>query len=484
MTQPNLLVLLTDEQRYNTLACYGNSALQMPNLNALAAQSCVINKAYCTQPVCTPARGSYVTGLYPHAHGAWFNNIPLNADAKCLPEYLPEATKTAYFGKWHLGDEIFAQHGFQEWRSVESTWINYNKHFSPGRDPNAKSTYHHYLRSRGYKPDADHGRSYSRDLTTKLPERDGKPAYLASEASRYIRAHRDEPFALYVSMLEPHMPFYGPRDDQYAPEDVPLPPNFDAVPQEGDPLRERLHYLRYHTHGFERYDLTTETGWRQITAAYWGLCSLIDTHMGRVLDTLDACDLMDDTIIVFTSDHGDMMGSHQLVGKGTMYQESVRVPLLVRLPGQREQRRITGPFSHIDLVPTLLDLMNQPVPAGLHGTSRRTNLETGTALTDDVFIEWNIPASRKHTYNDTILAAAGSRERAEAALNDQQRTIITADGWRYTHSTIGDHALYDLNEDPEERQNLARATKQAARIAALSDRIQAWQATTNDGLAL
>jgi arylsulfatase A-like enzyme len=480
---PNLLFIATDEQRYDTLACYGNRRLQMPNLNALAARSCVVEEAYCTQPVCTPARGSYLTGLYPHAHGAVVNNVPLNADAACLPELLTEraAYATGYHGKWHLGDEIFAQHGFEAWRSIESTRINYNRYFSPGRDRTAKSTYHHFLREHGFQPDADEGRSFSRDRTAKLPERYGKPAYLAQEASRFIREHQDRPFVLYVSFLEPHMPFYGPRDDQYDPGEIPLPPNFDAVPGEDTPLRNRLRYLRYRHEGFERYDLSSEMGWRQLISAYWGLCSLIDTHVGTILRTLDACGCFDDTVIVFTADHGEMMGAHRLIGKGAMYQESVRVPLLIHTPGQAEQRRVQGPFSHIDLVPTLLDLMGQPVPQGLHGVSRRALVEQGGRTEDDAFIVWHTrppaPAPEHPAY---IVEAAGSAARAEAALHDPVRTVVTPDGWRFTHSPFREPALYNLHADPEERHNLARRPEHQERAQALTARVRAWQARFGD----
>jgi arylsulfatase A-like enzyme len=484
---PNLLFIATDEQRFDTLACYGNTRIEMPNLNRLAAESCVVEEAYCTQPVCTPARGSYLTGLYPHAHGAWNNNIALNADARCLPELLaPEAGyATAYYGKWHLGDEIFAQHGFEQWRSVESTWINYNKHFSPGRDRTARSTYHAYLRDRGFKPDVDGGTSFSRDLTTHLPERHGKPAYLADEAISYIREHRHQPFVLYTSFLEPHMPFYGPRDNQYDPMEVPLPDNFDAIPGPDDPLALRLSYLRYLHEGFERYDLSTEMGWRQLIAAYWGLCSLIDTHAGRILDALDECGLRDETIVVFTSDHGDMMGSHHLLAKGVMYQESARVPLLIRLPGQREQRRVSGPFSQIDLTPTLLDLMGQSRPEGLHGTSRRGPVESGGALDEDVFITWHCPQVVADCAGPGYaLDAAGSCERIAAALSDQVRTLVTPDGWRFTHSPSGDHALHYLPDDPGERHNLAHDPERAPLLDDLRARMRRRQERVGEPVTL
>jgi arylsulfatase A-like enzyme len=317
-------------------------------------------------------------------------------------------------------------------------------------------------------------------LTTKLPERDGKAAYLAREASQFIREHRHEPFALYVSFLEPHMPFYGPRDDQYDPDKVPLPANFDAVPGENDPLRERLGYLRFLHEGFERYDLSGELGWRQLIASYWGLCSLIDTHIGRVLATLDECGLMDNTIVVFTSDHGDMMGSHRLLGKGVMYQESVRVPLLIRLPGQKTQRRIQGPFSQIDLVATILDLMGQSVPV-THGVSRRELVETGGVLDEDVFILWNSrPPSPDRVYPPYILEAAGSASRARAAYADDVRTVVTPDGWRFTYSPIGDHALFNLQDDPGERANLAHRPEYQSLMNDLMSRIREWQTRVDD----
>jgi len=118
--KPNLLVLWTDEQRADTLAVYGNRRIHTPHLNRLATQSFVFRDAYVSQPVCTPSRATVMTGLYPHQCGCTANNIPLRADTPCLPELLADPDyATGYMGKWHLGDEIFAQHGFREWVSIE-----------------------------------------------------------------------------------------------------------------------------------------------------------------------------------------------------------------------------------------------------------------------------------------------------------------------------------------------------------------------------
>ena len=482
MPTPNLLFIFTDEQRSDTLACYGNQRLEMPHLNRLASQSTVIDQCYCTQPLCTPRRGSILTGLYPHAHGALTNNVPLHAHSRCLIELLPDAIRSryvaGYHGKWHLGDEVFRQHGFDEWISIED---QYHPWYSPGRDRSQPSTYNQWLRKQGYKP--DHGEFFGRSYTTTLPERAGKPAYLAQEASRFIREHQRDPFVLYVNFLEPHMPFFSPRDGQYDPATTPLPANFDAWPGDDCHLRTRLLAARFAAEGFERYDLSTEAGWRQMNAAYWGLCSLIDTHIGRILATLDDCGLAHNTIVVFTSDHGEMMGSHRLVGKSVMYQEAMRVPCLIRLPGQTRQQRITGPFSQIDLVPTLLDLMGAGDADALHGTSRAAMLRNGGgAINEDAMAVWT--ADEKNV-GKWAIAVAGSEERGKAGMADSLRTIVTPDGWRYTHSaSLGQHELFNLQHDPQERTNLAGRPEHRGLISDLFGRIKAWQKRVGDQLPL
>ena len=485
MPQPNLLFLYTDEQAINTLAAYGNRQIAMPHLNRLAEQSVVFEQAYVTQAVCTPSRSSLHTGLYPHTNGCVRNNLPLDEGIPCLPEMMPRGEyAAAHIGKWHLGDEIFAQHGFATWVSIED---EYRRYYRPGRDPEEKSSYYHFLVEHGYTP--QHSDVFRRSETARFPEEHSKPAFLARKVSRFLREHRDRPFLCYVNFLEPHMPFTGPRDDQYDPASMPLPANFDALPDETQPLKARLLSKRYCEWGIGGLPLQTPDDWRRVIANYWGLCSQVDTYVGEMLATLEACGLAENTIVVFTSDHGDMMGSHRLIAKGFMFEEAVRVPLMIRLPGQTAGRRVRGPVSQIDLVPTLLDLLGQPAPDSLQGRSLRGLCEGEGNADRPVFIEWNTDnlggqiAQGNYTLPPATLDAY-SREALAAAAADQVRTVVTPDGWKLNCSEQGRHELYHLGDDPCETANLYRRPEYAGQVRQLRALIRDWQARTGDTVAL
>ena len=487
MTKFNLLFIFTDEQRADTIAAYGNPHIEMPNLNRLASESVIFNLAYVTQPVCTLSRSSIMTGLYPHTNGCTENNASLPSDIPCLPEMLADQDYvTGYHGKWHLGDEVFPQHGFDEWISIND---GYAKYYSPGRDREAPSSYHHFLIEHGFKP--ANGKTFHRYEVARMPEEFSKPAFLAQGASRFIRENKNHPFILYVNFFEPHMPFFGPRDDQYNPDEILLPENFNALPTQEQPFKMRLFYQGYYEKGNHGLPLKTEEDWRRIIANYWGLCSLVDTHVGTILNTLDECGLRDNTIVVYTSDHGDMMGSHRLLAKCVMFEEAIRVPLLMRLPEQRSSRRIWGPVSQIDLVPTLLDLMGQPIPDHLQGKSLKPLLEKpgDVAHEEDVFIEWNGP---NNGFGDVLgkvsspewMASLATKEQIEQVTTDPVRTVITPDGWKFNYSPLGEHELYNLKHDPLETRNLATEPEHQPRMQELTARIRRWQEETGDKVNL
>ena len=456
MKKTNLLFLYTDEQAFNTLACYGNTQIEMPFLNELADTSTVFERAYVSQPICTPSRSTLLTGLWPHSNGCTANNIPLSRKTKCLPEMLPVGDYvTGHYGKWHLGDEIFAQHGFDEWSNYEDHYIRY---YSNDRNPESRSDYHHYLLEHGYKPDLKKENIFSRKFTARLPEVHGKPAYTANRAIDFIQRHSDTPFALYVNFLEPHMPFFGPRDNQYDPETIPLPENFESCPDKSMPQKYCQAKEKFSEKGSSGISLKNVEGWRKIRANYWGLCSLVDTHAGRILQALKDSNLWDDTLIVFTSDHGDMMGAHRLIAKGVMYEEAIRVPMLIKMPQQNQQKLIKGAMSHIDLLPTVLDILGADIPEKLPGKSLKQSMQAESPiLKDDVFIEWN----------------SATVEGNAIEGGDCERTVITPDGWKYVCSPMGEHILFNLKEDPFETVNLYEKYAQSELIKELTARIRA-----------
>ncbi len=489
MPRPNLLFIFTDEQRADTLAAYGNNRIEVPNLNKLADKSTVFERAYVSQPVCTPSRSTIMTGLTPHTNGCTRNNLPLDLEIPTIAEMLPDEYYNAYHGKWHLGDELFVQHGFDEWISIED---GYNRHFRPDRDTSTRSDYHKWLIGHGFRP--REGETFGRGEATRLPEEYGKPSYLAEQSIRFLRERANDarPFALYINYLEPHMPFFGPRDDQHPLDEVTIPPNFDNIPDETRPLRERLNYAHHFANGFGEYPLRTEADWRRLIANYWGLCSLVDTHTGRILDVLDETGLAENTIIVYTSDHGDMMGSHRMLTKSIMLEEAQRVPLLIHLPGQTEQRRISTPVGQIDLVPTLLELMDVDTPKHVEGASLADAARTGddSNITRDVFVEWtpgnsnqSVAETPEKVIPDWKLAVA-SEDELRRRPAEHIRGIVTRDKWKFNWSTVGDHELYNLDEDPFETKNLAVEAEYGSKMRELAERIRRWQVQTADSVDL
>jgi arylsulfatase len=477
--KPNLLFLWTDEQRRDTMAAYGNRRIHTPNLNQLGREAAVFRRAYCTQPVCTPARCSVLTGLWPHQTGSTVNNIPLPATAKCLPELLNDPEyRCAYMGKWHLGDEVFPQHGFDTWVSTED---GYQEYYSSGRDPEAASSYHAFLKNEGYAPDYKKT-LYSRGFCSRLPLQDCKPAFLEREARAFLHQHRNEPFMLYVNFLEPHMPFNGPLNDEHDPADVTLPENFLHALEDDDPLRNRLFRQWYFEKGWEGRPLKTEADWRLLLARYWGLVTQVDLSVGRILNTLEELGLAENTIVVYTSDHGEMMGAHGLLAKTYSYEESSGIPFLMRLPGTSSTPQIVDtPVSLIDVVPTLLDALGKPeMCQGLPGQSLLPALKGGPLQEDHAHVEWNT-FEQNITFETPPQAAP---EDVARAIRAQWRMVVSPDGWKLCLASGDKSQLFNLNTDPFEKLNLFYTGRHQDVIDRLTKRIHEWQRRVGDTLAV
>lgn len=489
MTQPpkNVLFIWTDQQRPDTIGAYRTSAgaagPRTPNVDRLAVGGALFEQAYCTQPVCSPSRASVLTGLYPHTHGVPQNNIPLPAEVPTLAELLRPAGYTCgYVGKWHLGNELgrpaLNTHGFDFWVSTEDTYTR-------DRAAEGFSDYHTFLVSRGYEPpDAarDGARVFSRPTEARLPEEVGKPAFQAAQCARFLDARaadRERPFLLMVNFLEPHPPYFGPFDSLYHPEDVPLPESWYREMEQTVPARYRQRRRAYFGDN-PQVSTNDERGWKELKARYWGSCTLVDKYVGQILDCLDARGLADDTVVVYSTDHGDMMGEHRLLQKSVPYEGATHVPLIVRAPGL-PARRIATPVSQVHLTPTLLDLLAQPVPEHVQGGSLVPLLAGGDTAPDEaeVVIEWNgMPRQ---------IAGSGevnTTRDAETQLRSVDARTIRRGRWKLNVHAEREFELYDLLADPGELHNAFYDAGNEGLAAGLFDRLRAWQRATNDALEL
>ena len=217
-------------------------------------------------------------------------------------------------------------------------------------------------------------------------------------------------------------------------------------------------------------------------ARYWGQITLVDRQIGSILDELKMCGLEENTIVVFTSDHSEMMGDLGMLRKAVLFEPSIRVPLMMHFPGLTDRRiMIDGPVSQVDLVPTLLDAFHQSVETKLDGTSLLPLIRGERKLTGDAFVEWNGPDGAVKWFEPYMDGPDGAR--MEAAAGAASRTVITREGWKLSLSEADEHELYDLNSNPSETKNLffpgASATRQQ-----LTEKLLAWQKRTGDSVDL
>ena len=487
-SRPNILFVLTDQQRQDSMACYGNDWIETPNLNTIADHGFVFENAYVTQPVCTPSRASIMTGLYPHTVGLHRNNIPLPADTPTIAELIGDDYYCGYFGKWHLGDDMVLQHGFDTWVSVE----DFHRTRATKKEYRfLEADYNDHLRKHGVEPPGP-DRSYENWFATAgLTEEQTQAYFLGDTAADFIRnhpqsQHGDMPFMLYVSFFEPHPPYTGPLNDLYDPADISVGPAFLTRPDDSSLLnRLRADYYmagNLNPLGIDDYhDLTSVDGWRGLRAKYFANVTLVDRQVGKMLDALRETGQWDNTIIVFTSEHGEMAGDHGMLEKRSMYEEASRVPLLMRIPGsgpdtQRATQRIAGSVSLVDLVPTLLDICGTGTDAApeLQGRSLAQVIDGHTDLSaNDVFVQWN---------------GMGDRNLGTAEINRMAsmpwRTVITPDRWKLNLCATDRCELYDLNNDPHELTNLYDAPEHRDRVRDMAARIRIWQDATGDTAAL
>lgn len=419
MKQPNFVLIMTDTQATNVIGAYGRPELRTPNIDRLARTGVMFNRAYTTCPVCTPARAGLFTGIYPHTSGPWTNNLPLGNNIKTMGQRFQDAGyQTAYTGKWHLDGHDYFGTGICPPGWDDTYWYDGRRYLSELNEAEIRLW-------RG-------GLNAYDDLRRHQIQAEFTWAHRVSDrAIRFLEEREsNQPYVLVVSYDEPHHPFTCPPEyvEPFLAYDYALGPAGEDL-LEGKPVHQRewAATLKVNArNGLVRHPL------------YFGCNSFVDSQIGRVIDAVHALSA-EDTYIIFTSDHGDMLGAHQLTGKGpVMYDEITRIPLLIEQPaGLGAGRRVETAASHIDLLPTMLELAGIERAPILEGESLVPLLKGGEQPGRSVMLEF----LRYEIEHDSW----GGFQPVRCLVNGRYKLVINL---LYTDE------LYDLEKDPGEVANL------------------------------
>ncbi len=461
----NILYIMTDQQRYDTLGCTGLSQCQTPNLDKLAAEGTRFDRAYSICPLCSPARASMLTGLYPHNHRMWNNNDMfqwsvrnLSDDIDLIAKPLLEADfNCGYTGKWHCGsDKVPSSYGF---KGMDVP--NYG-------NPYETAEYREYLLKHGL----------TRPSCNLIDENDGvlggswegnpdacASAFLAQYAIDQMETFNKEyeetgkPFFQFISFWGPHAPYIVP--EPYAsmcnPAGIaPWPTWQDDLMNKPTVQRRLREHLGYPEKSWDE--------WAKSVAKYWGFVTFVDHQIGRILDRLSLLGRDKDTIIVFSADHGDMTGSRGgCFDKGPFpYQETYHIPLIVRAPGSGQAGDICNQLvSNMDLAATVLDAADIPVPGHYDARSLIPLVKNPDAKWDgDLMCEFH-----GHRFLFT-------------------QRILLWDNYKYVYCPCAEDELYDLKNDPLELQNLAYSPDCSSILQEGRKRMQGWLDKSHDPVCL
>ncbi|MEI6297158.1 MAG: sulfatase-like hydrolase/transferase [bacterium] len=422
----NVVFLFSDQHRRDAAGCYGHSLVQTPNLDRLAATGMRFTRAYAAAPICGPCRSAMITGRHLHRCSA-LTHGHMKADMG-LPTmgsvFRQAGYVTGAFGKVHVaGESDVNDIGFDE-RALE-IYTPMQSDYQHAIGLENFWQYCSYLPQ--YKPHPDSHERHSYNLKNEpiqLEEELILDHMVADRSIEFLQRHRNQPFFLWVGLEKPHNEMYAPKrfHDLYDPARMELPENrnFD---------RSRLPDAIYDNPTFPIADGLTDDQMRHATAAYFANVSYMDEQAGRVLDALDELGLSDNTIVVYSTDHGEHLFSHQMVHKMCFFEEAAGVPLILRIPGVTGAGTTRNQFaSLLDLLPTFCDACGITPPDGIDGKSLLPAITDNAPLRDEVFSEF---------YDN------GVAER-----------MIRTECWKYVHSEDDRHQLYDLENDPHENVNL------------------------------
>ena len=455
--KPNLLFVMTDHQRADSIGVSRAGVEVCPHVNRLAAEGANFTRAYNTCPLCVPTRTALATGRYPTTTGIITNDWRGVTARDCKP--IHQCLAEAGYDVAHVGiDHIKVKPPIRE-RVPFVKWID-NADFARHLEAHGLAEAHERCMGALKKEivmtrdGAKSRESYSGPGTDVWPGplEAFKDNFFADEAIAFLREPRERPFALFVYLWAPHPPLAVPEPyaSMFDPAKIDLPANV-GVPADGEPANRRDNMAELLAEG------VTTDGWRKVWAAHLGLTRLADDASGRILDTLARSGHDENTVIVFTADHGDHLGQHDMYQKMEMYEQAIHIPLVVRTPGGKPGT-FDAPVSHLDVMPTLLEILDIDAPVGLDGVSLVPSLHAGT------------PPVERSVFG----MYAGNR-----APGHHRRALISRK-WKYVYDPEDVAELYDLENDPLETRNLAGETTYAETLRALHAECRAWHESHDD----
>jgi uncharacterized sulfatase len=427
-----VVFLMTDTTRKDMLGCYGDRRMVTPNLDKLASGGIRFENAYTCQPVCGPARSALFTGLFPHSNGMITNSIAMGDNVKTIGQRLSDkGISCGYIGKWHLdgGD-----------------------YFGTGRCPEGWDRKYWYdMRCYLEELSAEDRQKSRKSESAYEPWMSAEFTYAhrcSDRALQFLEEYQDRDFFLAVSYDEPHGPCLcpGPYNTMYEGF------SFDDNPGFHDDLHDKP--LLQRLWAGERLGLPAEEINRpsKRLALYLGCNSFVDAEIGRVIDRVN--ELVPGAMVIFTSDHGDMLGSHRLVNKGpTAYREAANIPLIIR--GGEKGKAADAPASHLDIVPTVMDYLGLPIPAILEGKSMLPQIyDVSKVINETVFTEF----TRYEVDHDGF----GGLQMMRAAVTKRYKLVV---------NLLDTDEFYDMEQDPCEAANRINSEEYAAAREKLHDEL-------------
>ncbi|MEC7764113.1 MAG: choline-sulfatase [Pseudomonadota bacterium] len=422
-SKPNILLIMADQLTAAAVACYGNPVVKTPNIDRFAEQGTLFENAYCNFPICGPSRASMLTGMLPSRVGAWDNACDFPASVPTMPYYLRElGYRTILSGKMHFcgPDQL---HGYEE-RLVTDIYPA-DFYWAPDWTQTGHLTTAAGTNMRGVVESGVAQRTLQIDYDEEVHYRSTRMLY------DLARSPEDRPFFMTISYTHPHHPFTAQQEfwDLYDRDEIDMPEVPWIPVEERDAHAQRLYYLAR----MDEFDIGDERV-RTARHAYYAMISFIDRKIGELLDTLEQTGLDQNTVVVFVSDHGEMMGERGMWYKMNFYENAVRVPMILRVPGQEGGQRVAAPASLVDLLPTFVDFGRQDAPFDYVEEMDGANLvDIANGIGTDRFI------CAEYTSEGTI----------------EPCFMLVKGGYKFIWAEQDGAMLYDLNTDPNELVDLS-----------------------------